>query len=373
MSTCISGGGGRAYGFELDIVKPSSPLTTRTSSHTSSSPSSTESSNSPLALSTKRARAPRKRPNQAYTEAAALLSSIYPNVFTTKDLKSLCKHSKEKPFDDPPEPLLLPLPLPALDGHGFLVREPVSEKPNSPMELKRTNSDAHTSPMGAAGTPSEEEEGEEEDDFFGSIFDDGVGEGIESIIGNLSVTSTNNGDEDNSNSNYPKWNPLGLGLFEYRLGLRRALRRPVIDNRFETIRVLDIASPKFKPEEPAAATEKNSKKKKKKAKRETEAKDPLTEVMVSTENLKAGLKLKLNFDGVLNEWSGSAFSDDSSGDAIARLEEIDLFSDTKNGKDEREASVLRYKEKRRTRLFSKKIRYQVRKLNADHRPRIKAR
>ena len=37
----------------------------------------------------------------------------------------------------------------------------------------------------------------------------------------------------------------------------------------------------------------------------------------------------------------------------------------------REASVLRYKEKRQTRLFSKKIRYQVRKLNADKRPRFK--
>lgn len=39
----------------------------------------------------------------------------------------------------------------------------------------------------------------------------------------------------------------------------------------------------------------------------------------------------------------------------------------------REASVLRYKEKRRTRLFSKKIRYQVRKVNADRRPRMKVR
>lgn len=40
-------------------------------------------------------------------------------------------------------------------------------------------------------------------------------------------------------------------------------------------------------------------------------------------------------------------------------------------KTRREASVLRYKEKRQTRLFSKKIRYQVRKLNADKRPRLK--
>lgn len=41
--------------------------------------------------------------------------------------------------------------------------------------------------------------------------------------------------------------------------------------------------------------------------------------------------------------------------------------------EEREARVLRYKEKRRTRLFSKKIRYEVRKLNAEKRPRMKGR
>ncbi|KAH9546419.1 hypothetical protein CY35_12G094300 [Sphagnum magellanicum] len=39
----------------------------------------------------------------------------------------------------------------------------------------------------------------------------------------------------------------------------------------------------------------------------------------------------------------------------------------------REARVLRYKEKRRTRLFSKKIRYHVRKFNAERRPRMKGR
>lgn len=44
-----------------------------------------------------------------------------------------------------------------------------------------------------------------------------------------------------------------------------------------------------------------------------------------------------------------------------------------NGSGVREASVLRYKEKRRTRLFSKKIRYEVRKLNAERRPRMKGR
>ncbi|KAL9324513.1 hypothetical protein ACSQ67_009370 [Phaseolus vulgaris] len=39
----------------------------------------------------------------------------------------------------------------------------------------------------------------------------------------------------------------------------------------------------------------------------------------------------------------------------------------------REARVLRYREKRRTRLFAKKIRYEVRKLNAEKRPRMKGR
>ncbi|CAL9105449.1 unnamed protein product, partial [Musa textilis] len=43
------------------------------------------------------------------------------------------------------------------------------------------------------------------------------------------------------------------------------------------------------------------------------------------------------------------------------------------GDGEREARVTRYREKRRTRLFSKKIRYEVRKLNAEKRPRMKGR
>ncbi|KAI8013264.1 Protein CHLOROPLAST IMPORT APPARATUS 2 [Camellia lanceoleosa] len=37
----------------------------------------------------------------------------------------------------------------------------------------------------------------------------------------------------------------------------------------------------------------------------------------------------------------------------------------------REASVLRYKEKRQNRLFFEGIRYEVRKINAEKRPRMK--
>ena len=39
----------------------------------------------------------------------------------------------------------------------------------------------------------------------------------------------------------------------------------------------------------------------------------------------------------------------------------------------RKASVLRYKQKRQNRLFSKRIRYEVKKLNAEKRPRLKGR
>lgn len=56
----------------------------------------------------------------------------------------------------------------------------------------------------------------------------------------------------------------------------------------------------------------------------------------------------------------------------AKLADIDLFPDATGAGTVREASVLRYREKRRSRLFSKKIRYQVRKANADRRPRMKA-
>lgn len=54
-----------------------------------------------------------------------------------------------------------------------------------------------------------------------------------------------------------------------------------------------------------------------------------------------------------------------------RTTEIVKEDELKAGR--REASVLRYKEKRQNRLFSKKIRYQVRKLNAEKRPRVKGR
>lgn len=132
------------------------------------------------------------------------------------------------------------------------------------------------------------------------------------------------------------------------------------------------------------------------------------------------LCLRLNYDEVIREWSdrGSPWADGSwarvmgdeceldlkawEGDrnssrnvevgtiyeVMVKVEEeqsaVDEFSNgdhggancaaTNNGGGAgRHARVMRYREKRRTRLFSKKIRYEVRKLNAERRPRMKGR
>ncbi|KAF4370790.1 hypothetical protein G4B88_030510 [Cannabis sativa] len=91
------------------------------------------------------------------------------------------------------------------------------------------------------------------------------------------------------------------------------------------------------------------------------------------------LNLSLNYQEVLEAWSdrGSLWADEyslsmaSSNGSNNYMGEVPVLMEEE--KRRREASVLRYKEKRQTRLFSKKIRYQVRKLNADKRPRLKGR
>jgi hypothetical protein len=126
---------------------------------------------------------------------------------------------------------------------------------------------------------------------------------------------------------------------------------------------------------------------------------------LSEEDLRHVPSLRLDYEEVLNAWSdrGALWTDDdnlSGSQTVPGSEDsfnsgtpgsctdICLVPDTMRdegnldgggrGTDDaslsnegREARVLRYKEKRRTRLFSKKIRYEVRKLNAERRPRMK--
>ncbi|XWS52278.1 hypothetical protein CRYUN_Cryun11dG0054700 [Craigia yunnanensis] len=402
MSSCLSGGG-RTYALDLEIIK--SPSTSTRNSQTSS-PSSTlsESSNSPLAISTRKRRTLRKRPNQTYNEAAALLSTAYPNIFSTKNLTEPRKLTKPRDYFFHESSELL-LPFRVIDDSGFLLQnQPIRKKPSCLIEPKVVNfcdkpwqiTCGEVNSHGGGGSMEMEFSTEFQEDFDAeSILEEEIEEGIDSIMGNLSVNQDTL-DESNGTcqgaqiSQIGSWygNPMGLGFggkFELGLGfgLRmgvRALRHVDEGNwwNFSTVDVLQISP---KTETKAATTTSRAEKKKKQKKKKVEKPIVVVEAMPKENpNPKPnpGLLLKLNYDKVVNAWSdrGSPFLEESPGsevpanDVYARLAQIDLFSE---GGGEREASVLRYKEKRRTRLFSKKIRYQVRKDNADERPRMKGR
>ncbi|KAH9617111.1 hypothetical protein KSS87_013719 [Heliosperma pusillum] len=389
MSSCLSGGGRTGYGINLDIIIP--PSTSSRTSH-SSSPSSTisESSNSPLGISTRKPRTPRKRPNQIYSEAAALLSTAYPNIFSATDLNKPCKFIKPHQyssfsfsFEDSSDELLMPF---AVDKPAFQIDSSLYENPCSNLTdeyVFQTNSlcDGY-------------------DDFDAeSILDEETEEGvIDSIMDN----SSSNSNVEVAAVDFCYGYPLGLGLglggkFDFGFGMiKGGLANPFRQNdegewwRFPAVNVGEI-SPRLNE---GISPAKKKKKKKKMMKLNAEpsspqkGKKPLLvpqlspvtskEHSVAVPKSKGGMLLKLDIDGVLDAWSDkvSVFSDGVTGSefsgsgALARLAQIDLFGESGAL---REASVQRYKEKRRTRLFSKKIRYQVRKVNADQRPRMKGR
>ncbi|XP_043695086.1 zinc finger protein CONSTANS-LIKE 16-like [Telopea speciosissima] len=104
--------------------------------------------------------------------------------------------------------------------------------------------------------------------------------------------------------------------------------------------------------------------------------------------INGGYKLKLDYEAVITAWAGQGPAW-TTGDRF-QLNPDDWWPDYSTtcsmgvpygdmrgggaiGDGGREARVSRYREKRRTRLFSKKIRYEVRKLNAEKRPRMKGR
>ncbi|KAL8223063.1 hypothetical protein R6Q57_020462 [Mikania cordata] len=362
---------GRAYGFDIEAVLKSPSMSCSRTSHSSSSPSSTlsESSNSPIAISNRKPRTPRKRPNQTYNEAAFLLSTACPKVFsiTTKNKnKNLSKFTAQNggnSFQDPPE---------LIENTGFLLR---TEKPisvfESKVEIGYRNCNSSSNSMELC-------DGFGDDFDTESMLDEEIEEGIDSIMGTSSESHESN-DDSWLNSNTCYGYPLGLGFggnlefnfgcFGMRNGVR-AMKNGDDGNwwRIPTVNVVNVSPPvkvekkKMKVEELIKRSESESE----------------SELVNSCRETDSKLLLKLNYDDVLNAWSdkGSPLPEEISGsespggDIHARLAQIDLFSE--NG-GLREASVMRYKEKKRTRLFSKKIRYQVRKVNADRRPRSKGR
>ncbi|GER41785.1 zinc finger protein CONSTANS-like protein [Striga asiatica] len=401
-SSCLSGGRAAAYRLEslnLDMIK--SPSSTSWISN-SSSPSSTlsESSNCPLTISTRKPRTPRKRPNQTYNEAAAILSTAHPKLFPKKPSK-LTKSIHNKDLTIRPDPPDLLMPFRAIDHEsGFLLRD--TQRPDFSYKLNRG-----LCPFDRiCQSPGEIESnvgGLEDFDAESIILDEEIGEGINCIMGDLGEgieliegfdvcsESNNNNNSDSysiySNGGFCYGYPVGLGFgFGFGPGGVRKERRDVDDGGGEDWwRFPSVSAPEPNSTVAAAAAgrgvlEEKKKKKKKVAEiRDNTVAEEAEEDGVGPRWSGAGLMLKLNYDGVLREWSdkaspftgeGPAAEAVAGNDVQARLAQIDLFSD--NG-GIREASVLRYKEKRRNRLFSKKIRYQVRKVNADRRPRMKGR
>lgn len=298
MSSCFSVGG-RAYRLDSGITS-------------SSSSTLSDSSNSPIAISTRKPRTPRKRPNQAYNEAAALLSTLYPKIFSAKPLTKPFKFSKSQHtfLDEPPELLL---PFPAMDTSGFLLHQPILEKPNFGVGRKvfNTSEKPCQSPVKSDfyGNSLEFCDGYQEDFDTESMLDEEMEEGIDSIMGNLSVRSDLI-DESNTcigliNTSYGY--PMGLGFsgnFEFGFGMRRGVRalRNVEESNWwssTTVNVVDI-SPNFKK----ILVQKRKKK---------------VEKAVATENSiperKSGPRLKLNYDKVLDAWSdrGRPFPEEISG------------------------------------------------------------
>ncbi|XAR63744.1 hypothetical protein NMG60_11023793, partial [Bertholletia excelsa] len=308
---------------------------------------------------------------------------------TTQETRKI-HPSKRHFFDETPDLLL---PFRVFDNSGFLIHQPIPDKPNFRIEPRTLISCEK-----ACQSPGESDSqvdslnlsnGYEEDFDAESILDEEVEEGIDSIMGNLSVKN-----ECVPESNVATYcgqisscygHPLGLGFggrYEFDFGMRRGVKafRHADEGdwwRYPTVDVLNI-SPKLN----RAPVEKKKKKvEKPEAKNSESPKESSSPKQQPKESQmpesKPGLLLKLNYDGVASAWSdrGSPFEEILGQDAAAtgndlhaRLAQIELFSESGGV---REASVLRYKEKRRTRLFSKKIRYHVRKVNADRRPRMK--
>ncbi|KAI9392330.1 hypothetical protein POPTR_006G075200v4 [Populus trichocarpa] len=367
-SPCISGGG-RTYGFDLEIVKSSSTSSTRTS-HTSS-PSSTisESSNSPLAISTRKSRTPRKRPNQTYNEAAALLSTAYPNIFSTKHLTKSSKFTKPQDNSlllDQSSDLLLPFRV--FDNSGFLIHQPIQGKPSYGNESRFANFTDKSSCQSSGevdfhGNSVELCDGLDEDFDAESILDEEFEEGIDSImghssIGNEMVDEVPNGISSSFGGQMNSWYGSSMGYnfggksqYGHGIAMRRGVRalRHVDEGNWWDFPIVDmlqisprltttvaatanansnngpecnsIPKPKPKPKlklKPNSSSEKKKKKVEKPAvmeEKNVELKDENPVKENSIPQSSQGLILKLNYDHVLSEWSdrGSPFSDESMG------------------------------------------------------------
>nr|BAJ97301.1 predicted protein [Hordeum vulgare subsp. vulgare] len=403
--------------------------------HSSASSALSDASNSSSAssLSLKRARTPRKRLNQTYNEAAALLASMYPSVFPAGDrappsprLLGLASALA----DDPSRADLLP-PFPVLGNAACLLRDAApmqSPTPRSPVLARACPSPAAVSsaftefrdsapspgtPDGAAGAdgPGELDFEDDDDSFDADSFllggaDEGAAaEGIDGIMGKLSMENGSDASTINRVLSSSGIDPyirnlmvLGLGFRRSRSNIKQALKRQDDDSEWWMCPaiplkdIMPVPPPSMAP--PPPPVEKKKKKTKKKALKDIAAgpcitclKEEIPDPAYGDDGIfglkapKTGLGLSLNTEEVLKAWydRGSVFADGnipdaSSADWLAKLSDIELFLENGAAGAIREGSVqkLKHKQKQCTPLLSNKTRYQARKVHAESRPRVKA-
>ncbi|XP_040380942.1 protein CHLOROPLAST IMPORT APPARATUS 2-like [Oryza brachyantha] len=406
-------------------------------SSASSTLSEASNSSSVASLSLKRARTPRKRPNQTYNEAAALLASMYPSVF------AVSKGPETAPprllglasalADDPSCSDLLP-PFPVLSNGSAAhllgdMRQPQPPTPRCPVPIKNCSSPAPVSSVfrefrdaaPSPGTPEadttddlgeldfEDDDGFDVDSFL--AVDDGAAEGIDSIMGKLSMSMEKNSAAASrtdavlsSAAIHPYLRSLmvlGLGFRQGQLNANQALKRHDDESDWwmcPAIPVKDIAAPPAPSVSMPVPVSDKKKKSKKKVEKEMERENGAAvefgdagalrfsngDAGISAQKApKIGLGLNLNTEEVLKAWCnrGSVFagsdaveSPRSSSGLHSKLADIDLFLDNStSGGVIREGSILkmRHKQKQCTPLLSNKTRYQPRKVNAECRPRVK--
>ncbi|KAL8191548.1 hypothetical protein R6Q57_028279 [Mikania cordata] len=309
MPSCLSS---RACGFNLEhMVKWPCSNSSRTSSN-SSSPSSTltELSNSPVPISDQKTRTPRKRPNQTYNEAAALLSMASPNIFKIKHLSKRTSNpfkfikNQYNFFNEPPE-LISPVPL--IENSGFLLRQRIMNKPCSSTDLKFSSSCQIAGEIESITVSSEISDGCLDDFNTESILIEEIEQGIDSIMRDSQPISEKYESSDNLAYDFKiEYDyPMGLG-FGVRNGVR-ALKKADHRNwwKFPMVDVVNTSP---------AVTEKcekyqvgNKKKKKVEELGKSESGFRHRNFNSGDMNLNSGneqrIGLKLDYDGVLNGWA----------------------------------------------------------------------
>lgn len=235
------------------------------------------------------------------------------------------------------------LPFRVIDDSGFLLHQPILDKPRFPLEPKVTKfcenklscqNSGEVDFQGANHNPMEVQISSEFDEDFDAesiILDEEFEEGIDSIMGNLSVKKdaieSDDGPGQVHNSNCWYGNPMGIGFggkLELGFGMRsgmKALRQVDEGNWWNfPIDVLQI-SPKFNNSSGTGNSNRkgSSAKRKKKVEKEKQvAESKVSELPAKEESpipkANSGeLLLKLQYDDVLNAWSdkGSPFLDES--------------------------------------------------------------